>query len=316
LDQFREDHPELKGFSAHYAAEIFPYLEQGEANRGAAQRKANLLIFLGVVLGTIALLAMLGRGVNLFVVAILGILGISSIKKFRSAIYTPIKLQVKDLLVGGVCRYLGWSFSESFNGTSAVEKFSAMRLIPQRGSIGLSCYNRAHFEDHISGQARGYDFELFEARLELDDGEDKSLIFQGQLLTLALKKPVASTTVVLRNGFLFNPNRKGKMKRVGIVDPVFEKIFTAYGTDQVEARVLLSPDIIQACVDLERSIKGRNIRFGFTNETLLIAIETGDRFEIGTLAEPLTLSHRTHQIIEEIGAIFDLFDAIGKIDRG
>jgi len=40
------------------------------------------------------------------------------------------------------------------------------------------------------------------------------------------------------------------MKRVGLVDPVFEKIFEAYGTDQVEARYLLTPTFMQRLVRL------------------------------------------------------------------
>jgi hypothetical protein len=313
VHQFDEHHPELKGFSDFYAAEILPALEDVEAVREAAQSKANWFIFLGVILGAVVLFALIGRGVNLILIAIIAAIICSWINKARSSIYNPIQMRVKDLLVGGICHFLGWRYSEAYNGRPAAEKFSDMRLIPQRGAFG---YNRAHFEDLISGQAKGYDFELFEACLEYDDGDDRSVVFQGQLISLGLKNPVSSTTVILRNGFLFNPGRKGRLKRVGIVDPVFEKIFTAYGTDQVEARVLLAPDIIQACVDLERSLDGQNIRFGFTNGTLLIAIETENRFEIGALADHITLSHRTHQIVKEIGAIFDLLDAIGNIDRG
>jgi len=313
MHQFDERHSELKGFSTFYSNEIFPALEEVEAVREAAQFKANWLTFFGVIFGAVVLFALIGRGFNLILIAIFAAIIFSLIKKVRSSIYKPIQVRVKDLLVGGICRFLGWHYSEVFNGRAALKKFSAMHLIPQSGITG---YNRSHFEDFISGQARGYDFELFEAILENDDGDNRSLMFQGQLISLGLKNPVVSTTIILRNGFLFNPNRKGRLKRVGIVDPVFEKIFTAYSSDQVEARVLLAPDIIQACVDLEQSIDGRKIRFGFTNQTLLIAIETDNRFEIGTLADHITLSHRTHQIIKEISAIFDLLDAIGNVDRG
>ena len=92
-----------------------------------------------------------------------------------------------------------------------------------------------------------------------------------------------------------------------------EKIFEAYGTDQVEARYLLTPTFMQRLVDLEKSVDGKNIRFGFIGGQLLIAIETENRYEPGSMFKPLIETARTQKILDEIGAIYDVID--GVIER-
>ena len=100
------------------------------------------------------------------------------------------------------------------------------------------------------------------------------------------------------------------MKRIGLADPVFEKMFEAYGTDQVEGRVILDPAFMQRMVDLETSIDGSNIRFGFDQDKLFIAVETPDQFEAGSMLKALDRPERTQKILDEIGAVFDVVDGL------
>ena len=106
------------------------------------------------------------------------------------------------------------------------------------------------------------------------------------------------------------------MKCVGLVDPVFEKIFEAFGTDQVEARYLLTPVFMQTLVDLENSINGKNIRFGFDKNQLFIAVETNDQYEAGSMFKPLIDPARTQKILDEIGAVYDVVDIVSRAKRG
>ena len=119
-------------------------------------------------------------------------------------------------------------------------------------------------------------------------------------------------TVVLRDAGIFNRKKKKGMKRVGLVDPVFEKIFEAYSTDQVESRYLLTPTFMQRLVDLETSVSGKKIRFGFLEGKLFIAIEAPNQFEAGSMFKPLTDTDRTEKILHEISAIFNVVDGILK----
>lgn len=185
-------------------------------------------------------------------------------------------------------------------------------------SLGLlsSTYDRSSFEDRVSGAAHGAQFEFYEAHLEkrhrTKNGERWSTHFRGQMLVIDFDRTFLGRTVVLRDKGMFNRKTKGDMKRVGLVDPVFEKIFEAYGTDQVEARYLLPPDFMQRLVDLEHLVDGKNIRFGFIGGQLLIAVETHNRYEAGSMFQPLTETARTQKILDEIGAIYDVIDGVLK----
>ena len=100
------------------------------------------------------------------------------------------------------------------------------------------------------------------------------------------------------------------MKRIGLVDPVFEKLFEAYGTDQVEGRVILNPAFMQRMVDLEKAVQGKKIRYGFDQDKLYIAVETPDQFEAGSMFKPLDAPDRTQKILDEIGAVYNVVDGI------
>ena len=69
---------------------------------------------------------------------------------------------------------------------------------------------------------------------------------------------------------------------------------------------------MQKLIDLERSVDGKNIRFGFIEGHLLIVVETPNRFEAGSMFKPLTAPDRTQKILDEIGAVHDVIDGVIK----
>ena len=60
----------------------------------------------------------------------------------------------------------------------------------------------------------------------------------------------------------------------------------------------------------EMCIRDRRIRFGFIEGQLLIVVETKNRYEAGSMFKPLTSPERTQKILDEVGAIYDIVDAI------
>ena len=201
------------------------------------------------------------------------------------------------------------SFQEQIKQPVLFDSFVNLGLLPSR-------FTKSHFEDRIAGVAHGTRFEFFETHLEKQNSSEKKnetvSVFTGQLLALEFDQKFSGRTIVLRDKGWLQGKKKQDMKRVGLVDPVFEKIFEAYGTDQVEARYLLTPTFMQRLVDLEHSVDGKNIRFAFVDGQLLIAIETGNRYESGSMFEPLVNPSRTQKILDEIGAIYDVIDGVLK----
>ena len=309
MHQFDEHHPEFKGFSAFYAAEILPGLERDEVAR------LNVITKIKKTMPLFAVATLLGLAIAVYfrapflVYAFITAAGVLLGAATAQHMMRHVKSGTKENIMGGICRFLGWTFTEEIEEPENFEFFKYMDLV-------TSNYSRSNFEDMVAGQAHGAGFQFYEAHLEKREGSGKNrrwvTKFRGQLLALQFDQKFLGKTLVLRDGGLFNRKKRGDMKRVGLVDPVFEKIFEAYGTDQVEARYLLTPTFMQRLVDLETSVNGEKIRFGFIGGQLLIAVETANRYEPGSMFKPLIETTRTQNILDEIGAIYDVIDGVMK----
>ena len=288
-------------------AEILPGLERDEAARLAAiakSKKVVPVVLAGFAAGFVAAIKFGAPPPVYFI-----IVGFAVAAGFiiPQLFLSSVRSLTKNNIVGGVCRFLGWTFSETVEDPLDFETYGELGLLP-------TSYSRSKFEDRMSGEAHGANFSFYEAHLEKKKKSGKNThwvtVFRGQLLTLEFDQKFLGRTVVLRDKGWLQGKKKGDMKRVGLVDPVFEDIFEAYGTDQVEARYLLTPTFMQRLVDLESSVDGNNIRFGFNGGQLLIAVETANRYEAGSMFKPLIETARTQKILDEIGAIYDLIDGV------
>ena len=318
MHQFNEHHVELKGFSKYFHEEIFPLLAVQEGQRLEALRKARLdglgLGVLALMLAIFAYLAMKELGVSVFIL-FGGGMGI-----FARYVWLTksIRGDTKDKIVGGICNYVGWTFQAEVVDKPDLELLATYGLLPkgyqntEKGGINSNANKRASFEDQMSGEAHGAHFKSVETHLQRRNDDSWQTIFRGQVMTLTFPRKFLGKTVVLRDKGLFQRKKHGDMKRVGLVDPVFEKIFEAYSTDQVESRYLLDPIFMQRLVDLERSVDGKNIRFGFIGGQFLIIVQTPNRFEAGSMLKSIMSPDRTQKVLDEIGAIYDIVDGIMK----
>jgi len=191
--------------------------------------------------------------------------------------------------------------------TPALDYWQALHLLPSR-------IDRAHFEDFINGEIEAVGMQVCEAKLErkvkTDKGHRWDTVFRGSLIALDFHRDFLGTTIVLRDVGFFNAKKKSGMKRIGLGEPRFEKIFEAYGTDQVEGRYLLTPVFMEKLVALEHSVDGKKIRFAFSEGKLLIAVEHGNRFEINSLRQSMTDPARVQTVINEVEAILSIITAV------
>ena len=326
MHPFNEHHPELKGFSKYFHDEIFPLLAAQDGVRREALGKVKLY---GAVIAALAICIAIfaylkTREPNLSVFTLIG--GGAGIGALYSWLMKSIRGETKDKIVGSICRYVGWTFLAEVTDKPDLNKLETYGLIPKGfrekakgapvsvslGNVNLGGGKRASFEDQMSGEAHGAQFTSVETHLERKNDDNWQTVFRGQVMKLTFPRKFLGTTVVLRDKGRFQRKTLGNMKGVGLVDPVFEKIFEAYSTDQVESRYLLDPVFMQKLVDLERSVDGKNIRFGFIEGQLLIVVETPNRFEAGSMLKPLTAPERTQKILDEVGAVYDIVDGVMK----
>ena len=310
MHQFDEHHAEFKGFSEHFEDHVRPGLvaQDGvryDAVKDGAISGAVLAIF--IVVGFLIIAYVFSEAHLIFFGAFVAIPAAVAVFLYKTRI---IRSETKTHIVSAITDYIDWQFREE------VKVFD---LAPYRENFLLTkSYDRSSFEDRLSGEAHSASFESVEAHLEkrMRDSKGRTrwvTVFRGQLMRLDFPTKTFGRTVVLRDAGIFNKKKRGDMKRVGLSSPKFEKTFEAYGTDQVEARVILDPVFMQRMIDLEASVEGKRIRFAFVDNDLFIAVETGNRYEAGSMLQPLDAPERMQRILDEVGVIYDIVD--GLVDR-
>lgn len=136
--------------------------------------------------------------------------------------------------------------------------------------------DRYHTEDLIKGQVEKTFFKCAEVhakerRVTHDSKGHRQEtwvdIFRGFLFIADFNKNFNGYTVLKRKSLF----KIGKGERVKLEDPVFEKSFDVYSTNQVEARYLLTPNMMEHLLELDRKFPGE-ITVSFNDSNVILAI--------------------------------------------
>ncbi|WP_291842937.1 DUF3137 domain-containing protein [Maricaulis sp.] len=225
--------------------------------------------------------------------------------------------RVKAELNTTIAEALGLAYSPKPYSPSRFDRLREFGLLPSS--------DRRKFEDHFSGARDGCEFELYEAHLEQRRRSNKRTyyvtVFRGVIIRINFPRKVEGITVITRDAGWFNGVQSfargfgaHKLERIGLVDPTFEKAFEVYGNDQVLARYMLTPSFMERLLALETSLNGKKVRAAFDADSgegeLLIAAETGNLFEVGSMSKPLTEPGRFSRVVEELDHITGLIDLL------
>ncbi len=220
---------------------------------------------------------------------------------------------------------LNTTIAEALGLVYSPKPYSPARFDRLREFGLLPSSDRRKFEDHFAGEQDGCEFELYEAHLEQRRRTKKRTyyvtVFRGVVIRINFPRKVEGITVITRDAGWFNGVQSfargfgsHKLERIGLVDPEFEKAFEVYGNDQVLARYMLTPSFMERLLALETSLNGKKVRAAFDEDSgegeLLIAAETGNLFEVGSMSKPLTEPGRFNKIVEELGHITGLIDLL------
>lgn len=196
-------------------------------------------------------------------------------------------------------------------------------FLPQQGieeSIFRSCNlftspDRYHTEDLIKGRVGKTEFCCAEVHAEEKKTRVDSKgrvsqywvdIFKGFLFIADFHKDFRGHTTVQRNS-LFKLSFGSS--RVKLENPNFEKTFDVYSTDQIEARYLLSPSMMERLLTLEAQFN-TGIMVSFQNSNILIAIpDSKNHFEANiwkSISDPSQLKEDFSTIQALISIIEDL----------
>lgn len=299
-------------FDRLYKERIEPCFVANENDRLVAvgQFKKRLLIG-GAVAAVVAVGAFL----------IWGQFDIAAVLLFMSAFliwlyaYQPLAKvgqTLKRQYCSAIADAMGVTFTISTFAPPAFERLRAMNLVPG--------FARSSFEDLFKGAYKGSAFELYEGHLEQRHTDSKgrtrySTVFRGQLIRMNFPREFLGVTIVRRDAGVFNVFGGGKadgrkLERVRLVDARLERAFEIWGTDQVEARYLLHPVMMERLLELETKLHGKRLRCAFEGGDCLVAVEGGNLFEPGDLFKPLIDPARARRIVNEISGVFGVMDQV------
>lgn len=303
--------PEFRGFDQIFEREIRPALLEREAERVAAAQKAVQTRWIGgaiVVGGALLGLLVLKMPVVAIIVAIIGF----GVVGWGNMGIMKLAGEAKSLIVEPIARELQLSFVPKPGTCESIYKHKDVGVVPG--------WDRSKYEDLLTGKRGEVDFELFEAHLEekrtTTDSKGRTqttwvTVFRGQCLRLDFHKTFYGRTLITRDAGFFNRFGGGKgMQRATLEDPVFEKIFEVYTTDQVESRYLLTPDFMQKLVDLEKTFKGGKLKAAFDGGEMFITVQGGNLFEPGSMFKPLDSADRVRELIADFAAVFGIIDSV------
>jgi hypothetical protein len=308
-------HLDEAGFDRLYKEQIEPWLVSHEDARrkGIASFQQGLVLSAAVGAGLAFVIYLFAKEwppglIFGFMATVLG-------SAFAYGPLSKLEEQVKGRLVDTLAKAVGVAFKTSGFDPPAFERLKALRLAPS--------YDRSSFEDLFHGQRQGCSFDLYEAHLESEtrdkDGDRSyTTVFRGQIIRIAFPKDFAGVTIVRRDAGVFNALRSmgSQLQRVGLGDSRFERTFEVYSSDQVEARYLVHPVFMERLLELETAFKGKSIRCAFEKGDLLVAVEGGDKFEIGSMFQPMASPERVRKVVNDIAQVLKLMDAVLTAEQG
>ena len=106
---------------------------------------------------------------------------------------------------------------------------------------------------------------------------------------------------------LFHVNKQ----KVQLEDVVFSKEWKVYSNDQVEARYVLTPALMERMLMVKKLFHGNRLDFGFYGKHLLIAVHTyEDMFETTSLFTSALDYKKVQEVICQLYSVFSVIDVL------
>ena len=175
-------------------------------------------------------------------------------------------------------------------------------------------------EDEIAGRYRGLPLSIVELTLSHGSGQDRQAVFDGLLVEIGVPRSLSGTTAVLARhdliGTLKDRFARGTLRSVRLEDPAFEQHYQVYGSDQIQARALLTPAFMQRLLAL-----GASMRFGLPGmlaegNRLLVALpkqSQGNLFEPPNYLSPAG-GAALLGLTKDIASVLQVADAVIALD--
>jgi hypothetical protein len=220
----------------------------------------------------------------------------------------------KEEILPDIARLFG-DFQYSITGMIDMRSMWPSKIVPDHDNYDS--------EDYFRGEYKGVTIEFSEITLTERRGSGKNrrtvTVFKGLAILLDTKhKRFFGHTVLSQNqgklGKWFQQRYTG-LEHADLVDPEFEKIFDTYTNDQVEARYLIDPLMIEKLKGLYVEYEGEKMAAAFFDNKMLIMIASShNHFEPASIYTPATDPQSILSMKHEIGEILSIIDKLSLYD--
>lgn len=184
-------------------------------------------------------------------------------------------------------------------------------------------FGEARATNELAGTYRGLPINIVE--LKLMNAEEKkrdTTVFDGLLIDIDLRRDTEATTAVVSDAGAFGNLRdrlaaRGR-QRVKLEDVAFERVYEVYSTDQVAARALLHPALMEKLLKLgERGDFGRPVLLCSGSRLTVAAPKTDGRalFQPPPFTKPAANRETLLRLRGDIEAVLELADALVDLDH-
>ena len=328
--QFIDQDDRNKPFKPYYKKNILPHVEVFELKRIESLRNLRKRSIIAIplqfitIIFTVAGVSILPLGDATQVCLVLGVMAFGGTVFWAHKPVRQYAADVKKEVFPEVFKFFDKDYIYSEESIIQMPSLEPSGIIPS--------YDSNYLEDYVKGKYKDVTLELTEAKLTETRGTGKNrrtvTVFNGIFVLLEMNKNFSGKTVVKKdqgkmgNWFTrkFNKPLFSKktvdLKNVKLEDPVFEKKFEVYSTDQVEARYLLTTSFMERLLELSSLFsKNGTIQCSFyLNKLLLMIPSDKNRFEVGSIYQPATFVDDINHILKEMAIIFEIIDIL-KLER-
>jgi len=297
----------LAGFDDHWRA-LQPKLRTLHSRRMTALVAVEMILATGLALTLAAPLMMEGRNGGL---------------PLQLAI--PLAIAAAAMLVaGGIYVARRQASAAGWRVKLMVVGFFGLGYRPDASSFPLDSFTRSgllpyhsqsRLEDLVYGEVAGVPLVFCDASLRRWSGSKllQVPVFRGPLLISRYPKRAHGWTVVVPSGGPIGNFFEGvrlESRRARLESPDFERAFAVYTTDQVEARYLLTPTMMERLLALKARFPG-DLSLAFEGHELLLALDDRrDWFPDPGLLQDLTDPAQVRVQAEEIARLGEIVEIL------
>ena len=206
-------------------------------------------------------------------------------------------------------------------------RYTTNAYIPQhlftKSKILTGRIDRYSGNDYVTGVVDGVKIEFSDVHAEQKHTDSKGrthyeTLFQGMFLRAEFPKHFIGRTVVLPDsaekmfgsflGKMLQSYNFSRAELVKMDNPEFEKHFVVYGTDQIEARYILSHSMMERILTFRKKV-GHDISLSFVGGEMFVAVH----YDKDTLEPAIYSSLLDYKIAKEY--IETLFFAMGIVEE-